>query len=895
MPKILAIDDKRDNLISLSALLKALIPDCQVITAQSGAEGLKMAADELPDTILLDIRMPGMDGYEVCKRLKKEPATKHIPVIMISAISTESDDLVKGLDVGADAYLAKPIDEHVLTAQVKTALQIKESEDQLRRQKDLLETTMQEKTRDLQASEIKYRVLADDSPDIRYQTDMEGNIIYISRSVNRIFGYRVEEVMGRKITDLYKTPEDRDVLLAALQKDGYINDFVAQLQRKDGSLCWFSSNAQFYKDDDGTILGVDGIVRDVNQHIQAELLLQNREAKLKSIMQAASAGIGVVVNRVFQEVNQRFCDMVGYSEPELLEKNARLVYPSDEEYARASRKLMAFIHKPSIIIDEISLRHKNGSLINTLVSWSLFNEDNMAAGIVFNALDISEQKRTWNKFVASEKRFRTMMEAMSDPVYIHSDDYRVKYMNPAMIKRTGRDASGEKCFKALHDFGEPCPWCVEKDESQGKYFESDIVSPIDNHSYHISHSPMVSKDGSVSNMVIFRDTTEIKKLEAQLSQSQKMESIGNLAGGIAHDFNNILTIINIHSEVVQMELEEGSELWLDVDEIRKAGERAANLTRQLLAFSRKQMIMPKSVNINKVIADLGKMLGRLISEDISLETSLDEAVGMIYADPGQLDQIIINLVINARDAIKKEPDSTKKTIRISTSQVFLDDEYVAFHQGSSSGWHLQLQVEDNGCGMSDEVRNHIFEPFYTTKGVGEGTGMGLATVYGIVKQNQGNIYTYSEPGLGTTFKLYWPIMKVAGTEVVVELPERGSGGNEVILLAEDNAQVRKIISRQLRGAGYTIIEAENGLDALKKANAYQGEIDLLFTDVIMPLIGGKKLSAKIIKIYPDIVILFASGYSDDIIHKDILNKGEFINKPYNIPDIMSRIRRLLEN
>ena len=523
-------------------------------------------------------------------------------------------------------------------------------------------------------------------------------------------------------------------------------------------------------------------------------------------------------------------------------------------------------------------------------------DGNIYASLGFSR-NITEREQAEDALHQSENKFRSMMESMSDPVYICSADYRVEYMNLAMIKRTGRDASGEKCFAALHDFSEPCPWCMARGESNDSYFESDIVSPKDNHSYHVSHSPIINEDDSVSSMVVFRDTTELKKMEAQILQSQKMESIGNLAGGIAHDFNNILTVINLHSEGAQMELEESSDLWIDVEEIRKAGERAANLTRQLLAFSRKQLIIPKSVNINKLITDLEKMLARLVSEDVRLETILDKQVGRIYADPSQLDQVIVNLVVNARDAVKKQPDSTKKIIKVSTSQVFMDNDYVATHEGSSQGWHLQLQVEDSGCGMSEEVRDHIFEPFYTTKAEGEGTGMGLATVYGIVKQNKGSIYVYSEPGQGTIFKVYWPIME---EKVVAEADHElqpAKGGSEVILLAEDNKQIREIASRQLRKAGYTVIDAADGREALEKAAEYQGAIDLLFTDVVMPVMGGKELSEKIKELYPDIPILYASGYTDSDIHQDILtlNKDCFINKPYNKQDIMIRIRQLLDN
>ena len=603
-----------------------------------------------------------------------------------------------------------------------------------------------------------------------------------------------------------------------------------------------------------------------------------------------------MVDRVFQEVNQQFCDMVGYSEQELLGQNSRMVYVNDEEHEKVARVQLKLIGEQGIGIVESCLRHKNGTTVDILVSWNPLNKDDLSAGIIFNVLDITELKEAERKRLQSEQRFRSMMEAMSDLVYICSQDCRVEYVNPAMIKRTGRDVTGEFCYKAIHDFSRPCPWCKNDPENIGTYFESNVDSPKDDRSYLVSHSPIINDDGSVSRVVVLRDTTNFKKIEEQLARAQKLETIGTLAGGVAHDFNNILTIINGYAQILQMGLEKESKLYSDAEQILKAGERAANLTRQLLGFSRKQVMMPRTTSINNLINGMKKMLVRLIPENIRLETSLDKQVSTIYADPGQLEQIIMNLVVNARDALNDQPETVEKIIRISTSRIFLDQTFVAAHEGSKPGWYLQLQVEDNGGGMSKEVLDHVFEPFYTTKGVGKGTGMGLATVYGIVKQNNASILVDSEPGRGTVLKIYWPIRATKSTEVVDAKPALPNGGHETILLAEDDEQVRKISSRQLREAGYTMLEAENGVEALEVAKSHQGGIDLLFTDVVMPLMGGGALAEKIKKLHPGIVVLFASGYMDDTVQQSIadLGKNQLINKPYNISDVLSRIRQLLD-
>jgi two-component system cell cycle sensor histidine kinase/response regulator CckA len=516
---------------------------------------------------------------------------------------------------------------------------------------------------------------------------------------------------------------------------------------------------------------------------------------------------------------------------------------------------------------------------------------------VANCLKQIDLKRELEKktqdLKASEKKYRSMMESIKDPVYICSPDYQVEYMNTAMIERTGRDARGEKCFKAIHDLEEKCPWCLNHKTPQGESFEQDIISPKDNRSYHVSHFPNINGDGSFSKVTVFRDTTELKKIEAQLIQSQKMEAVGTLAGGVAHDFNNLLTTILGNAELGLMDLAKDNPANQNFKEIIKAGKSATSLTRQLLAFSRKQILQPVILNLNKVTANIEKMLQRMIGEDLDLITLLEPNLDNVMADPGQMEQIIMNLVVNARDAM---PLGGKITIE--TANVNLDKTYF-LHQkvASDPGPYVMLSISDTGKGMDKKTQSRIFEPFFTTKEKGRGTGLGLSTVYGIVKQNNGYIWAYSEPEKGTTFKVYLPWAK--GDEVLPQKEKTFTSqltGSETILIAEDDDSLRNFAQKVLKRQGYKVLEAENGEDALRIANEYQGPIELMLTDVVMPKMNGKETAERIQPLYPQMKVIYMSGYTDNsIAHYGILApEVNFLEKPFT-PEVLTRkVREVLD-
>jgi C4-dicarboxylate-specific signal transduction histidine kinase len=388
-----------------------------------------------------------------------------------------------------------------------------------------------------------------------------------------------------------------------------------------------------------------------------------------------------------------------------------------------------------------------------------------------------------------------------------------------------------------------------------------------------------------------RDITERKHLEQQLHQSQKMEAVGRLAGGIAHDFNNLLTIINGHAEVQLYQLPQDSPARRGLAEIQQAGTRAAALVRQLLAFSRRQVLCPAVLDLNSVTVEIGKMLPRLIGEDIDLVMMLDPKLHRVKADPVQIEQILMNLAVNARDAM---PRGGKLTIETGNSE--LDDAFCQQHAGFRPGTFAVLSVADNGEGMDAKVQARIFEPFFTTKGQGRGTGLGLATVYGIVKQSEGYILVESEPGRGTTFRIFLPavMQEEAQTKRAAQQPAASTPrGSETILLAEDEEPVRMMVQEFLESHGYVVLHAADGLEAWGICEQYPERIHLLITDVVMPRMGGRELAERVTRLHPKLPVLYMSGYTDDA----IVRHGEghqFLTKPFTLQSLAQKVREALE-
>jgi len=524
-------------------------------------------------------------------------------------------------------------------------------------------------------------------------------------------------------------------------------------------------------------------------------------------------------------------------------------------------------------------------------------------------VNVLERKKSIWIAKKSEDKLSALIERTDDVVFITTPEGKILDINPAGAKLFGYPSVNSLLQTIIDDdfYANPADrkkfQKIMEEKGHVKGYEL-VLKRKDGKKVAVLETAKAVKDEQgkiVAYEGIMRDVSEQRQLERQLFQSQKMESIGLLAGGIAHDFNNIVTAINGYADMILMSLDKNHPHYKNVVNILKGGKRAEKLTRQLLAFSRKQIIKPKIVDINNIITELAKMLRRLIGEDIIFETKLNNKISNIKADPGQIQQILVNLVVNARDAINDLRDKNiQKKIIIETDEIELDEQFVNGHPGSNKGKHVVIAVSDTGIGIDDDIKTKVFEPFFTTKEEGRGTGLGLSTVYGIVKQNNSSIYSESVPDKGTIFCIYWP---VTGEETITTSTDDTSAiltkQKSTVLVVEDDENVRELACSFLTSLGYNILEAEDGLKAMEilNSNNVLTKIDLLLTDIVMPGMRGDELAERVKKLKPEIKIILTSGYTDsDIIQSGIMNEQfNFLPKPYTIKQMAKKIEKVLEN
>jgi len=509
----------------------------------------------------------------------------------------------------------------------------------------------------------------------------------------------------------------------------------------------------------------------------------------------------------------------------------------------------------------------------------------------------------------SEEQYRAIVEGGADAVALIASDGRLLFISAPIERMTGytpAELIGASAFDLVHPddlkhareafqrtlaAAEPVRIEYRGRHKDGSWRRRDVIGVNRLEDPAIAGVIVNFRDTTVSSAVETELRTEHTRLEQKLAQTQKMEAVGRLAGGIAHDFNNLLTAIVGYADLAISQTNVDEALRRDIEEIRTAGHSAASLTRQLLAFSRKQILQPRIIDINAVVRRMTGLLRRLIGEHIELRSLPGEALGRVNADAGQFEQVIVNLAVNARDAMP-----SGGTLSIETANVYLDAAYVAEHPDALSGPHVMLAISDTGIGMNSAVQEHLFEPFYTTKEPGQGTGLGLATVYGIVKQSGGSIFVYSETGRGTSFKIFLPRAESTDDAIAAEPIRPELRGTESILLVEDQAEVRSVVEQMLTRHGYRVAAAGNGADALDIARTYPGRIDLIITDVVMPGMSGREVATRFLRERPAARELYMSGYTDDsVVQQGVIEQSvAFIQKPFRPSTLLQKIREVLD-
>jgi two-component system, cell cycle sensor histidine kinase and response regulator CckA len=515
-------------------------------------------------------------------------------------------------------------------------------------------------------------------------------------------------------------------------------------------------------------------------------------------------------------------------------------------------------------------------------------------------MDVTERRQAEEALKESWEYLNQIINCIGDPICVKDREHKLVLVNNAfcsffgiqpedLLGKTRADSLPDELFKIILKEEEEVFTTGKEKLSEERL----ALWPGSPRVIMTKKSLLTEKNGNQQIIGVMRDITQYKQLEAQFLQAQKMEAIGVLAGGVAHDFNNLLNVINGYSELILDDLAEDDPIHKDMEQIKNAGKRAADLTSQLLAFGRKQILQPEILNINNVIVQMSTMLRRLIGEDIELNSIAEPDLRLVNADPGQIQQIIMNLAVNARDAM---PTGGKLTIE--TSNMDLDEDYARQHPAIKAGPHVMLAITDNGIGMDAATQAHLFEPFFTTKKKGKGTGLGLSTTYGIVKQSNASIWVYSEIGKGTTFKIYFPEATfVAASRPEGPRTEPQKSGTETILVVEDEPSVRALAARVLRDRGYKVLEAPDGSEALNIAREYKEEIHMVLTDVIMPGISGTVLVGRLEHLRPGIKALYVSGYTDNaIVHHGILDSNvAFLQKPFTTDSLVRKIREVLSS
>ncbi len=754
---------------------------------------------------------------------------------------------------------------------------------------------------DPRGAEQAFHAFFDDAPIGTAVTAPDGSWGRANPALAGMLGYSIEELLGTPLlmlTHPQDLAETRKGLQSLLAGECTTCAFERRLMCKGGSYLWMHVTTMLQRDADGAAVQFVTYVLDITQRRKADTELRASEERYRRLFESAKDGILILdagTGRVV-DANPFMTELTGYSRGQFLGKHLWEIGPfSDAAASKVSfDELKALDY---VRYDDLPLKARDGRevAVEFVSNVYLVNGEKV---IQCNVRDITARKQAKDTLRMRERA----IEAVSQGIIItdsRTADNPIVYTSPgftAMTGYEGEEALGRNC-RFLQGAGTD-PGAVSMLREAIRAERACTVELLNFRKNgtqfwnNVAISPVKDEGGCVTHFVgVQTDVTARRLLESQFLQAQKMEAVGRLAGGVAHDFNNVLSVILSYAEMIRGQLEPDEPLRADVDEIGKAALRATDLTRQLLAFSRQQVLETKVLSLNQTLSGMEKLLRRLLGADIEVTLLPAVELGNVRADPGQIEQVIMNLAVNARDAM---PDGGKLTIE--TANVDLDEDYAREHHDVRAGQYVVVAVHDTGTGMDKETQARIFEPFFTTKEKGKGTGLGLATVFGIVKQSGGHIFIYSEPGTGTTFKIYLPMVGApvvvpASTPTATE-PEHGGG---TILLVEDEEQLRGLARTVLRRKGYVVLDAPNGGEALLICEQHAGNIDLLLTDVVLPRMSGRQLAERLAPLRPAMRVLYMSGYTDDaILHHGIIDsRVAFLQKPFTPTSLTRRVAESL--
>lgn len=696
--------------------------------------------------------------------------------------------------------------------------------------------------------------------------------------------------------------------LARALRGEAIRDMDYWIVRSDGSRRRLLVSAVPIRNQENLIIAGVMVLQDVTVQWQSVEQLRIVAQEQQAILDTASVGIVLLRDRRYQWTNHAHLTMFGFSADELKETaSTKLHYAYEEDFERVGREGYTALAEGRVYTTEALMKRKSGERFWCSLSGKALTPEQLENGSIWVLQDINERKLAEFALKASERRLERLVENSNDLITIvDASGVVISCLGP--LKRVAGFEPEELIGHSGVEFVHPedrsrvsevlqttvdQPGMVQRVEYRYRHKSGDWI-PMEVVGTNWLHEPNIR--GIVLNI---RDISQRKraerdqaKLQEQLQHALKMEAIGRLAGGVAHDFNNLLTVIQGNVELARDSVRPPDPLFQHLSEISRATNSAAALTRQLLAFSRRQVVEPKVVSLNEHLAELKKMLRRLLGEDIELELMLAQELGAVRVDPGQFEQVVVNLAVNARDSM---PGGG--WLRIETANVELDGTFCSAHPNLQSGPYVMMAVSDNGQGMTPEIRQHIFEPFFTTKPKGHGTGLGLATIFGIIQQAGGAIDVYSELEQGTTFKVYLPridapVERPSPPTVRSGLPR----GNETILLVEDEPGVRELITAILKRLGYNLLVAASGGEALVLLEQHTSSVHLLLTDIVMPGMNGRELASRVQDQRPDLAVLYISGYTEDaMVHRGLLtDRLQFLGKPFTIKGIATKVRQVLD-